>query len=227
MKFSEMPYKRPDPDAVKAEYRALTERLKNAVSYEEARAAFLEKEEKEKLVDTMGTLAYVRHSIDTRDEFYDAEIEFWDEIGPEFEEFEQAWIDAMLVSPFRKDFEKEYGDLLFVNAEIAKKTFSPEIIQDMQKENELVTEYDKLIASAQIPFEGGVYTLSQLTPFKTDPDDARRLAAWKAEGQWYKEQQPRLNAIYAELVQLRDAMGRKLGYDGYTQLGYYRMERNC
>ena len=22
-------------------------------------------------------------------------------------------------------------------------------------------------------------------------------------------------------------MGRKLGYDGYTQLGYYRMERNC
>ncbi len=227
MKFSEMPYKRPDPDAVKAEYRVLTERLKNAVSYEEARAAFLEKEEKEKLVDTMGTLAYVRHSIDTRDEFYDAEIEFWDEIGPEFEEFEQAWIDAMLVSPFRKDFEKEYGDLLFVNAEIAKKTFSPEIIQDMQKENELVTEYDKLIASAQIPFEGGVYTLSQLTPFKTDPDDARRLAAWKAEGQWYKEQQPRLNAIYAELVQLRDAMGRKLGYDGYTQLGYYRMERNC
>ena len=43
MKFSEMPYKRPDPDAVKAEYRALTERLKNAVSYEAAREAFLEK----------------------------------------------------------------------------------------------------------------------------------------------------------------------------------------
>ena len=178
-------------------------------------------------ISTLYTLVEIRNSIDTRDEFYDAEIEFWDEIGPEFEEFEQAWIDAMLVSPFRKDFEKEYGDLLFVNAEIAKKTFSPEIIEDMQKENELVTEYDKLIASAQIPFEGGVYTLSQPTPFKTDPDDARRLAAWKAEGQWYKEQQPRLNAIYAELVQLRDAMGRKLGYDGYTQLGYYRMERNC
>ncbi|MBQ6508565.1 MAG: M3 family oligoendopeptidase [Flexilinea sp.] len=227
MKFSEMPYTRPDPDALKTELQDLTERLKNAQSYEEARAVFLEKEEKEKLPDTMGTLAYVRHSIDTRDEFYDDEISFWDDFSPEIEEFEQEWIKALLESPYRGDFEQEYGDLLFLNAEIEKKTFSPEIISDMQKENELVDEYDKLIASAQIPFEDGVYTLSQLSPFKTDADDARRLAAWKAEGQWYKDNQDRLDAIYDELTHLRDAMGRKLGYDGYTELGYYRMERNC
>ena len=76
MKFSEMPYQRPDPEAVKAELQDLTERLKNAQSYGEARAVFLEKEEKEKVVETMGTLAYVRHSIDTRDEFYDGESNF-------------------------------------------------------------------------------------------------------------------------------------------------------
>ena len=171
MKFSEMPYKRPDAEAVKAGLSGLTERLKAAESYEEARAVFLEKEEMEKAVETMSTLAYVRHSIDTRDEFYDGEIEFWDEIEPELEEPEQAWIDAMLESPFRRDFEAEYGDLMFRNAEIAKKTFSPEIIPDLQRENELTTEYAKLLASAQIPFEGGVYTLSQLTPFKTCADD--------------------------------------------------------
>ncbi len=181
MKFSEMKYTRPDSEEVKAEQQKLTERLRNAQSYEEARAIFLEKEEKEKVVDTMATLAYVRHSIDTRDEFYDGEIDFWDEIGPELEEYEQAWIDALLESPFRKDFEAEYGDLLFVNVEIARKTFSPEIIQDMQKENELVTEYSELIASAQVPFEDGVYTLSQLEPFQTDSNDARRLAAWKGK----------------------------------------------
>ncbi len=227
MKFSEMPYKRPDPEGIKNELRDRTERLKNAASYAEARAVFLEKEEGEKPVDTAATLAYVRHSIDTRDEFYDGEVEFWDEIGPELEEYEQAWIDAMLASPFRGDFEKEYGELLFVNAEIAKKTFSPEIISDMQKENELTTEYGKLIASAQVPFEGGVYTLSQLEPFQTDPDDARRLAAWKAKGRWFKDNQAQLDRLYDELTHLRDAMGRKLGYGGYTQLGYYRMERNC
>ena len=227
MKFSEMIYTRPDPDAVKAGMSSLTDRLKAAKSYEEARAVFLEFEESGKTVDTMGTLAYIRHSIDTRDEFYDKEIEFWDEIQPELEEYRQAWLDAMLTSPFRKDFEQEYGDLLFINAEIDRKTFSPEIIEDMQRENELVTEYGKLIASAQVPFEGGTYTLSQMEPFQHDPDDARRLAAWIAKGQWFKDNQDKLDAFYSELVSLRDAMGRKLGYGGYTQLGYYRMNRNC
>ncbi|MBR6377241.1 MAG: M3 family oligoendopeptidase, partial [Oscillospiraceae bacterium] len=227
MKFSEMKYTRPDPKAVIAEMQAFTQRLKDAKSYAEARGVFLEEEEWNKHPETMGTLAYVRHSIDTRDQFYDKEIEFWDEIGPELEEYQQQWLAALVDSPFRKDFEAEYGDLLFVNAEIDRKTFSPEIISELQKENELTTEYGKLIASAQIPFEGGVYTLSQMSPFKTCADDAKRLAAWKADGQWYKDNQPRLDSLYDELVHLRDAMGRKLGFDGYTQLGYYRMERNC
>ena len=227
MKFSEMPYQRPDPEAIIKTIQDLTEQLKAAKSYEEARAVFLQYEEDEKIVGTTSTLAYTRHSIDTRDEFYDGEIEFWDDFWPECEEYAQAWLDALLESPFRKDFEAEYGDLMFINAEIDKKTFSPEIIEDMQKENELTTEYDKLIASAQIPFEDGVYTLSQLEPFQDDPDDARRLAAWKVKGQWFKDNQERLDGIYDELTHLRDTMGRKLGYDGYTQLGYYRMTRNC
>ena len=227
MKFSEMPYKRPDPEEIKKDFQDFTERLKKAGSYEEAKATFLAYEDWYKIADTTATLAYVRQSIDTRDEFYSEEKDFWDEIGPEIEEVEQEWIEALLKSPFRKDFEAEYGELLFLNAEIERKTFSPEIVEDMQKENELTSEYDDLIASAQIPFEGGVYTLSQLEPFQDDPDDERRLAAWKAKGQWFKDHQADLDRIYDELVKLRDGMGRKLGYDGYTQLGYYRMERNC
>ena len=227
MKFSEMPYKRPDPEVIKKSFGKYTEQLKNAKTYEEAKAAFLAYEEWYKIDSTTSTLAYVRQSIDTRDEFYNEEKDFWDEVGPELEEYEQAWNEALVESPFRKDFEAEYGELMFVKADMEKKTFSPEIVEDMQKENELVSEYDDLIASAQIPFEGGVYTISQLDPFEEDLDDDRRLAAWKAEGGWYKENQPRLNGIYDELVKLRDAMGRKLGYDGYTQLGYYRMGRNC
>ncbi|MBO5252664.1 MAG: M3 family oligoendopeptidase, partial [Clostridia bacterium] len=227
MKFSEMPYKRPDTEQVKAKFSELTERFKNAKSYEEARAVFLEYENEYKVVDTMVSLVYIRQSIDTRDAFYSEEKSFWDNFLPEFEEFGQAWNQALLTSPFRKDFEEEYGELLFLNTEIALKTFSPEIIEDLQKENELTDEYSNLIASAQVPFEGGVYTISQLAPFKDDPDDERRLAATKADGQWYKDNQPQLDRIYDELVHLRDSMGRKLGYDGYTQLGYYRMERNC
>ncbi|MCH5190355.1 MAG: M3 family oligoendopeptidase [Oscillospiraceae bacterium] len=227
MKFSEMPYERPNLEELKAKLSAITERLKSAKSYEEAKAVFLEKENEFKHIQTASTLCSIRHSIDTRDEFYDAEMKFWNSAWPELQEYMQAFTAAMMASPYRGDFANEYGDLMFVNAEIELKTFSPEIIPELQQENDLTQEYDKLIASAQIPFEGGVYTLSQLTPFKRDPDDERRLAAWKAEGQWFKEKQPQLDEIYDKLVHLRNSMGKKLGYEGYTTLGYYRMGRNC
>ena len=227
MKFTEMPYARPDMEAVKAEIAALTARLGEAADYAAARAVFLEYQESQKHLSTLCTLAEVRHSIDTRDEFYDGEVKYINATMPEVQEYAQSFTAALLASPFRGDFAAEYGDLLFVNAEIALKSFSPEIIPELQAENDLTMAYEKLLASAQIPFEGGVYTLSQLTPFKSDADDARRLAAWRAEGQWYKDNQAELDRIYHELVALRDTMGKKLGYGGYTTLGYYRMGRNC
>ncbi len=227
MKFQDMPYVRPDIEAAKQMLAAMTEQLKNAESYEQARAVFIEMEEEAKHVHTMATLCSVRHSIDTRDEFYDAEEKYLNNVMPEVQEYTQAWTLALLESPFRADFANEFGELMFINAEIELKTFDPSIISELQQEANLTTEYQKLIASAQIPFEGNVYTLAQLGPFKTDPDDERRAAAWKAEGQWYKDNQADLDRLYDELTHLRDAMGKKLGYEGYTTLGYYRMGRNC
>ncbi len=227
LKFRDMPYERPDADQVKAQLAELTARLAAAASYDEAKAVFLEKETLEKHIDTLANLAYIRHSIDTRDTFYDAEQEYWDNALPELQESLQAWTLAMLQSPYRPDFEAEYGDLMFVNAEIEARSFSPQIVAELQQEGKLKTEYGKLIASAQIPFRGGTYTLSQLTPFKTDADDEVRLEAWKAEGAWYKEHQADLDRIYDELVHLRDTMGKKLGHPNYIGLGYDRMTRNC
>ncbi len=222
-----MPYSRPDLESVKAEITSLIEKLNQAEDYASAREAFLEMDKLERKVETQLTLVSIRHSIDTRDEFYDKEQTYWNEKQPELQEYLQKWTEALLASPFRKEFSEEFGEIIFTNAEIQRKTFSPEIIPQLQKENDLVQAYEKLLASAQIPFRGGVYTLSQIAPYKNDADDEVRLAAWKAEGQWYKDNQAELDQLYDELVHVRHEMGVKLGYGGYTQLGYYRMERNC
>ncbi len=227
MKFKDMKYERPDIEVIKAEMQSHIERLEQAKDYKTAREVFLEMEGLNAHVNTMFTLASIRHSIDTRDEFYDKENDFIDEKGPEISEYGVKWAEAMLKSPFRKNFEEEYGNVSFINAELRARSFKPELIPLMQKENELSSQYDKLIASAQIPFQGGVYTISQLSPFKTDADDDVRLAAWKAEGQWYKDNQAELDRIYDELVHVRDEAGKLLGYENYIPLGYDRMERNC
>ena len=85
MKFSEMPYERPDMSALKEQFAALTERLQNAPDYAAARAAFLEEQVLNKHVDTLFTLASVRHTIDTRDKFYDEEMEFANSAMPQIQ----------------------------------------------------------------------------------------------------------------------------------------------
>ena len=227
MKFKEMKYERPDAQALKEEMASLVQALTEAKTYAEAKEAFLAWYALERRMMTMSSLSHIRHTIDTRDEFYNAETEFWNQTGPELQEYMLRWQVSLAESSFRDDFAREYGELMFTKIELARRAFSPEIIEESQKENALTTEYMKRIASAQVPFEGGTYTLSQLTPLKKDADDARRLAAWKAEGQWYKENQAELDRIYDELVSLRDTMGKKLGFPGYTEMGYCRMERTC
>ena len=166
IKFSEMQYIRPDLEEGKKTLAEQTEKLKNAATFEEADAAFLAVQAFTSHKETMDSIASIRHNVDTRDPFYDEEAQVRAKEGPIFYEYKNQWDVALLESPFRKQFEEKYGKVPFLNLEIAAKSFSPAIVEDLQEESKLCMEYTKLIASAQIPFNGGVYTLSQLGIYK-------------------------------------------------------------
>ncbi len=227
LKFKDMPYERPDMESAKAQIKGCAESFRAAENAEQAKQILIEYDKIQRHVESMATLAQIRHSIDTRDEFYDKEVEFWNAAGPELMEYSEMWTKALLATPYREQLAEEFGEVIFKNAELEEKSFSPAIISLMQQENDLTTEYDKLIASAQIPFEGKTYTIAQIQPCKNDKDDARRLAAWKTEGGWYKDHQDKLDEIYDKLVGLRHEMSQKLGLRDFVELGYYRMTRNC
>ena len=227
VKFSEMEYKRPDVEAYKAALGELAAQLAAAKTFEEAEAAFLKSEELNAEFGTMGTIANIRHDINTNDEFYKAEVEFWDAAGPECNEVGQKFSEALFNTPFRKEFSEKYSPLLFTNTEIELRTFKPEMVEDLKRENELSTEYSQLKASAQIEFDGELRTLSQMTPYTSSADDEERMAAWKAVDTFYMSHAEDWDRIYDELTGLRTKLGRILGYENYVPLGYDRMGRNC
>ncbi len=227
IRFSEIPYERPDIEEIKSKMQKLTEAFKKASDYEEAKEVFVRKDALERHIISVSTVAQIRHSIDTRDKFYDDEVLFWNRSFPELQEYLQQWTEALLASPYRKELAADFGEVIFLNAEIELKTFAPSIIPLLQEENDLTMEYEKLLASAQIPFRGKVYTISQISPFKNDPDDETRLEAWKAEGGWYKDNREKLDSLYDRLVALRHEMSQKLGLKDGVEFGYYRMTRNC
>ncbi|MBQ5997801.1 MAG: hypothetical protein IJL64_08070, partial [Bacteroidales bacterium] len=74
---------------------------------------------------------------------------------------------------------------------------------------------------------GKTYTIAQIGPFKNDADDEIRLASWKAEGGWYRDNKAKLDELYDKLVELRHGMSQQLGFSDYVEMAYCRMTRNC
>lgn len=227
MKFSEMPYVRPDMEKVKAELNACAEKIRTADSVEAQIAAFDEASELSKDLMTTGSISYVRNTINTADKFYDGEREFFDQAGPELEESLQAVNIALLDSPCRKELEAHYGSLLFKNLEISRRSFKPELIPLMQEASKLEAQYQKLYAGLTVEFDGQTMPLPMLGKYKESPDRAVRRAAFEAEGKVFDANREELDEIYDKLVKNRNAQGRMLGYDNYIQLGYDRLGRNC
>ena len=227
MKFSEMPYVRPNLEEIKASFGQILERIEAAGSAQEQIDAYMDCERESKAINTACTLAYVRHTIDTKDEFYDKENDYVDEIGPAIQELNQKVNMALLGSKFRGELEEKLGKLLFTNLEISVRTMKPEIMDLMQEENKLQSEYQKLYASAMVEWEGQTLPLPKLGPFKQSPDRAVRKAAYETEGRWFDSHQAELDELYSKLIKNRTAQAKAMGYENYIPLGYDRMRRNC
>lgn len=227
MKFSEMAYARPDVEAVSKEIKDIIERINKAQSAEEQLQAHKDYNELCKKVETMYTLAYIRHTINTEDEFYDKEKEFYDENLPILQSLNFDFYKAFVASKFRKELEEKLGSLLFRNAELELKSFDPKIIPDLQEENKLVSEYVKLMASAQLDIDGKKVNLSQLRFYMESPDRNIRKEAFKKRTEFFSENGEKFDEIFDKLVKVRTAMAKKLGFEDFVELGYIRMRRNC
>ncbi len=227
MKFNEMPYKRPDVDALLSDLEDAAKRFEAAGSAEEQLDILREVEQISSTFETMGTIAYIRYSIDTRDPFYEAEQAFYDEVSPRLSEKSQLLALAMVNSKFRPELEQALGEVSFINTEMQIKSFSPEIVGLMQEENALTSEYQKLYASAKIDFDGKAVTIAQLGSYKQSPDRAVRKAAVEAEGRFFDENREKFDEIFDKLVKNRTEQAKKLGYENFVELGYLRRQRNC
>ncbi|MED4203420.1 M3 family oligoendopeptidase [Neobacillus mesonae] len=225
MSFENYTYMRPNLDEITAKYEAALDRFSKAASVDEQSSVMNEINQIRNDIGTMFTLCSIRHSIDTNDEFYKAEQDYMDELGPEVEGLVTKYYQALIDSKFRSELEMKWGLQLFALAESQLKTFKPEIVPQLQKENRLVTEYTKLIASAKIEFEGEERTLAQIDPFIESKDREMRKRASEAKFGFFAEHEAELDRIYDELVKVRTEIAHTLGYKNFVELGYHRMMR--
>lgn len=220
MKFQDYKYERPDMDQIKAEIGVIFNGMESAATEEEFLKFMDQFIAIRRTVETMFTLVSIRHSIDTRDEFYDKESDYVDMAMPQFQDLAISFYHRILASPFRDAIEKKYGKHLLNLAEVSVKAFKPEIIEDLQEENKLSSEYSKLVASASILFDGEERNLSGLVPYMENPDRSVRKAAYEAYSGFFRDHEADFDRIYDELVKVRDRMAKKIGYASYVEMAY-------
>lgn len=225
MKFNDFKYERPN---IEEYIKNIEEQLLLINTNKDLQTEINAIKEIDRLDDelqSMITLAAIRNSINTTDLFYEKEQAFYDLELPNIRAVTSKLDDKLLESNHRKALEKEFGELLFLQTELSKKTFKPEIIEDLQLENKLSTDYNKLTASAKIEFDGGVYNLSQMSPFTQNTNRDIRKRASLAVSKFFNDNLNEFDRIYDEMVKVRTTIANKLGYDNFVQLGYDRMGR--
>lgn len=225
MKFQDYKYERPNMEVLTQTFEEALIQFKEANSLNAQKAAMDTINKLRLDFDSMQSIASIRHSVNTKDEFYDKENDFFDEHSPMFQKLSNAFYEALVDAKYRKELENTYGDLLFKIADQSLKTFDEVILDDLKRENNLVSKYDKLIASAEIEFEGETRNLSQMAPFTQDKNREKRKAANEAVFKFFEEHETTLDEIYDDLVKVRTTIAKKLGYETFTELAYARLGR--
>lgn len=225
-KFENISYSRPNIHEIKEEFLGYVNQITEAKKYGEQQNAIKEINRINAFVDTAMNLAYIRNSINTEDAFYDAEKNYFNEKMPIISDLNFEYYKALNASKFRRNLEEEYGKQLFTIADFAVKSFDKNIMEDLAEENKLSSEYSKLVASAQIEFDGKTLNLSQLTPYTQSADREIRKKAVEAKYDFVEKNSQKFDEIYDKLVKLRDKMAKKMGFKNYVELGYLKMQRS-
>lgn len=225
MKFNDFKYERPNYNNVKNILEDLILELEKADTWNDAKNAINKIYDVRSEIESAREIATIRYTINTKDEFYEKENEYWDEYSPLYEEINSKFYEVLVNLKYQDEIEKCYGKQILNIAKYSLKAFSNNIISDMQLENKLASSYQKLIASAKIPFKGEEKTLSELTPFILSKDREIRKEANKAKYEFFTKNEEEIDRIYDKLVKVRDTISKKLGYKNFVELGYVRMNR--
>ena len=225
MKFSEFKYERPNYEKYKEVFIELIKNIHDSSTYKEQKKYIENINKLRNNIESMQTICSIRNSINTEDEFYDTEKNYWDEYLPFYEELNSLFYKEIVNSKFKKDLELDYGKQFISICDYSLKVFSSNIINDLQEENKLCSEYTKLLASANIDFEGKIRNLSGLSPFMLSEDRNIRIKASKAYYNFFEENEDKFDDLFDKLVKVRTTIAKKLKFNSFVEVGYIRMMR--
>lgn len=222
-RFEEISAEAPNYDWVSSQYELIEADLAGHI--ETIFSAILRWDTLRRDLDTWSALTHLRFNQDTRNEEYKRARDYCDALGPKLTELAVGFKRRLLSHSRRQELESRFGSQAFAIWENDILTFDPVIEQDLVQEAKLCARYTEILASAKIEFQGEFFTLSEIVKFREQPNRELRKGAELARWRWFESHADELDTLFGELVSLRHAMARKLGYETFIPLGYRKMSR--
>ena len=224
-KFCEMQYVRPDGEALLQKIREATMQLRDSGDFETAKTIFWSVQEEATHFETMSSLAYVRNTINTKDAFYEKEMEYLFGIQPRLNVEMKAFHEVLLASAFLADFEKELGELYVQQIKADIRLTDACNVELQVKESMLKQEYSKTAAAPTTQFHGEELNFYGLLKKMQSDDRLIRKEAMEAWAALYESISEKLDSIYTELMKLRLQMAENLGFSSYEEMVFLKMGR--
>ncbi len=218
--FEKIKYVRPDVEAHKAAARQFVADLQAATDYKQAKRLYLDFDKQSADYDTMATVANIRNTMDTRDEFYRDEVEFFDENQPYLNLIGKEAAKVLLASPFVEDFAKDFGEDIVKSAQASIQLSDESIVNEQIEESKLCQDFSRLVADCATDFDGEQCNFYGLLKHMQNTDRSVRKRAFEAWATLYQSVSEQLNGIYLRLIALRKIMASKLGFENYAQMAY-------
>ena len=225
MKFSEMTYTRPDIEALLAQFREFAARAAAAPDSQSLTALYFEQSRAFADYTTASQLVNIHYTCDTRDAYWKAEQDFFDDNGPAVSNAQVEIFRSFLANPHVDALAETIGSTCVAGMKNAVLGMDDRTVELQKEFNGLVSQYQQIYGGAMVELDGKQLTIPQLGPYKESLDPKVRRAAFEAEAGYFDAHRDQLDQLYGKIVKNLNQQAKVLGYKDYSELSYVRMNR--
>ena len=225
MKFSEMTYTRPDIEALLTQCKEFAARAAAAPDSQSLTALYFEQSRAFADYTTASQLVNIHYTCDTRDAYWKAEQDFFDDNGPAVSNAQVEIFRSFLANPHVDALAETIGSTCVAGMKNAVLGMDDRTVELQKEFNALVSQYQQIYGGAMVELDGKQLTIPQLGPYKESLDPKVRRAAFEAEAGYFDAHRDQLDQLYSRIVKNLNQQATVLGYKDYSELSYVRMNR--
>lgn len=193
---------------------------------EQLESWLLDRSELMDAIQEEGSVRYIRMTCDTENK--DLEKSYFDyleEIAENVKSADHRLKIKILQSPAWIGLPSQRYFVLKRSFQNDVDLFRKENVRLETEESKLSQNYQKLIGSLTVEFEGREQTLQQMSRYQELPDRFVREAAWKAVVNIRWRESERLETIFNDLLEVRRKISSNAGYSSYRDYAFKHLER--